>query len=85
MKMCSADLIRTVTLRRAPMIITQKGEAKVVVQDVESYERDRRTLLMLKLLAQGIADADAGRVVLQDDVFERAEKTLTSRMSHAGR
>lgn len=32
-------------------IITQNREAKVVLQDIESYEQDQETIALLKMLA----------------------------------
>jgi prevent-host-death family protein len=76
MKSHAAELIRSVTRRKSPVVITQSGEAKVVVQDIESYERDRRTLLMLKLLSQGVVEAERGEDTDQDIFFSRLEKFM---------
>ena len=77
MKTRSAELIERVTTQRCPIVITQSGEAKVVVQDVKSFERDRETLLFLKLMAEGITDAEQGRLVEQDALWRRLEKKLS--------
>ena len=45
-----------------PLIITQNGEAKAVLQDLASYEETQETLALLKLLALGQQDVEAGRV-----------------------
>lgn len=55
-----ADLISRATERHSPMVIAQNGRPTAVLQDVASYERQRRALHLLRLLAQG--DGDAGRV-----------------------
>ncbi len=70
LKTKSAELVKRITDKQSPVIITQNGEAKVVMQDVLSYERDRSTLLMLKLLAQGLSDVEHKRVIDQDNVFK---------------
>jgi len=36
------------------MVITQNGEAKVVIQDIESYEQNQQTMALLKILALGM-------------------------------
>lgn len=77
MKTKPAELIETVTTTRNPMVITQNGEAKVVVQDIQSYERDRASLLLLKILSQGVAEADQGHVTEQDALFDRLEKQFS--------
>ena len=77
MKTHSAELIRSVSSRRCPTVITQNGEAKVVVIDVKSFERDRKVLLLLKLLSQGVTEAKQGKVVDQEALFDRLEKRFS--------
>jgi prevent-host-death family protein len=48
--------------QREPLIITQNGEAKAVLQDVASFEETQETLALLKILALGNQDVEAGRV-----------------------
>ena len=79
MKTQSAELIRVVTKMKRPVFITQNGEAKVVVQDIKSFEHDREALLLLKILSQGVADAEEDRLVDQDDLFDRLEKQLSKK------
>jgi prevent-host-death family protein len=51
--MTHADqIIAEIHQTRQPVIITQKGEPCAVVQDFESYERQRDALIMLQLLAR---------------------------------
>ena len=49
----SAQLINKARSARQPIFITQNGKATAVLQDVESYEKQRQTLMLLKLMAQG--------------------------------
>ncbi len=72
----TADLIREVSGHGRTVLITQNGEAKAVVMDVEIYDRWKAALAMLKLLAQSEAEFEAGRVVSQKDVFARAEAAI---------
>ena len=58
------------------MIITQNGEAKIVVQDIESYEQNLETMALLKLLAQGQHSVDAG----QTRSLRQAVKDLRKRL-----
>jgi prevent-host-death family protein len=62
LKRGAADLINRAAERHSPIIITQNGRPTAVLQDVASYERQRRALHLLKLLAQGDRDLDTGRV-----------------------
>jgi prevent-host-death family protein len=58
----AAELISRAAERHSPIVITQNGRPTAVLQDVASYERQRRALALLKLVAQGDRDYDAGRV-----------------------
>lgn len=72
----TADLVREVTEKGRPITITQNGEAKVVVMDVESYDRWRSSMVLLKMLALGEADVERGRTVKQTEAFHRARKEI---------
>lgn len=62
LKANAAEVLLELAETREPMIITQHGEAKAVIQDVASYEQTQETLALLKLLALGNQDVAAGRV-----------------------
>lgn len=49
-----------------------------IIQDVESYERDRKALLMLRLLAQGMHEIEQGKAIEQDELFAKVEKKFFS-------
>jgi prevent-host-death family protein len=55
--------------RREPLIITQNGEAKAVLQDVVSYEETQEALALLKILSLGMRDVEAGRSAPLDEVM----------------
>lgn len=59
----AAEILSELEESREPVAITQNGEVKAVVQDVTSFERVQETLALLKLLALGTADIEAGRTV----------------------
>lgn len=61
-----------------PLVLTQNGRAKAVVQDYEDFQRHQQSLLMLKLMVQGEADAQHDRVKPQSDVFS----TLSARLGN---
>jgi len=76
LKTKTADLVREVSEERRPITITQNGEAKVVVMDVETYDRWRDAMALLKALAQGEADVARGRTVKQAEAFRRAQRVI---------
>ena len=59
----AAEVLREVAELREPLVITQNGEAVAVLQDVESYEADQKTLDLLKILALGNQQVEQGKVV----------------------
>lgn len=62
LKANAAEVLAQLTEGRAPLVITQNGEAKAVIQDVASYEETQETLALLKILALGNAEIEAGKV-----------------------
>lgn len=51
LKANAAELIDEINKEQKTLVITQNGEAKVIVQDIKIYEQTQETLAMLKLLA----------------------------------
>ena len=69
LKSHAAEIVRDITESREPMLITQNGEAKLVVMDVRSYEEQEETLSLLKLLALGNREIEQGHFRTADEVF----------------
>jgi prevent-host-death family protein len=61
LKAHAAEVLLELAERREPLVITQNGEAKAVLQDVASYEETQETLALLKLLALGSREVEEGR------------------------
>ena len=61
LKANAAEVLKDLADGGEPMVITQNGEAKAVLQDIVSFEQMQETLALLKLLALGQADVAAGR------------------------
>ena len=71
LKTHASKILRQLVEQREPLIITQNGEAKAVLQDVESYEQAQETLALLKILALGNQQIDAGKVQPAEDVIKQ--------------
>ena len=71
LKANAAEILATLGEQREPLVITQNGEAKAVLQDVASYEETQETLALLKILDLGQQDVQAGRVKPVADVVAR--------------
>jgi len=79
----AAHLLQQVNETRRPVIITQNGLARAVLQDPVSYENMRNSISLLKLMVQGEEDIRAGRVAEQVEVFSGIEARLTARKKEA--
>ena len=69
LKANAAEMLQTLAAEREPVLITQNGEAKAVLQDVVSYEAMQETLALLKLLAMGDREIEAGQTEVADTVI----------------
>jgi prevent-host-death family protein len=76
MKTRSSELLKTVGEHKRPIVITQNGEAKAVLIDIDSYERQKEALLLLRVIAQGEKDIKGGKVVEQETFFKKMDKKL---------
>ena len=71
LKAHASEVIRELGDKPEPMIITQNGEAKVVLQGVEYFEQTQDTLALLKLLALGQRQIEDGQVQQASEVIRR--------------
>jgi prevent-host-death family protein len=78
LKANAAEVLTKLAEQREPLVITQNGEAKAVLQDVASYEQTQDTLAMLKILALGNQDVAAGKLKPAVDVVARLRAKRTA-------
>ncbi len=71
LKANAAEVLQRLAEEREPLVITQNGEARAVLQDVASFEETQETLALLKILALGSQDVEAGRVKPVGEVVAR--------------
>jgi len=69
LKSHTAEIVKTLTESREPLVITQNGEAKLVVMDIKSFEEQEDTMALLKLLAMGNREIEEGKFRDAEDVF----------------
>jgi prevent-host-death family protein len=74
LKSHTAQIVKELTDSRQPMVITQNGEATLVVRDVKSFEEHEQTLALLKLLALGNKEIEQGKFRDADAVFADLDK-----------
>ena len=80
LKSRAADLLKQINETHRPVIITQKGEPRAVLQDPKSYENMRNAIGILKLISQGEEDIRGGKVKSQEEVFENIENILKEKL-----
>lgn len=61
LKANAAEVLLQLAEQREPMLITQNGEAKAVLQDVASYEAMQETVALLKVLSLGSHEIEQAR------------------------
>jgi prevent-host-death family protein len=76
LKTRSAELIRQARETGQPIIITQNGKPTAVLQDVESFQSQRAALTLLKIMAKGDQELNAGKGIAHDEVLARIERKL---------
>ena len=71
LKANAAEVLLQLAKQREPLVITQNGEAKAVIQDVASYEETQEMLALLKILALGNQEIEAGKFKSVAEVVAR--------------
>jgi prevent-host-death family protein len=79
LKANAAEVLDTLAENRQPLIITQNGEAKAVIQDLVSYENTQETMALLKILALGHQEIERGKTSTQAAVAKRINTRLKSK------
>ncbi|QRV24710.1 type II toxin-antitoxin system Phd/YefM family antitoxin [Marinomonas foliarum] len=79
LKSHAAEVVRNLSTNMQPMVITQNGEAKAVIQDIKSYEQTQETMALLKMLALGQRQIEEGKVQPAGDVVAKLRNRSKSR------
>ncbi len=74
LKSHAAEIVKNLSESREPLLITQNGEAKLVVLDVKTYEEQEATLALLRILALGNHEIEQGRFRDIEAVFVELDK-----------
>jgi prevent-host-death family protein len=76
----ASDVVRGVSSSREPVFITQRGRAAAVIVSMKVYEESQHELDILRLLARGEKEIEAGigyelqEVLKETDRFLETEK-----------
>lgn len=72
----TAEMIRQVGDNKNPIVITQNGEAKAVIIDIDSYQNLINAVNLMKIISIGDRDIKNRKIVSHEDVKKQVEKTL---------
>ena len=76
LKSRAADVLKQINDTHRPVIITQNGEPKAVLQDPESFGNMRKAIGILKLISQGEDDLKNGDISSQKEIFANIERKI---------
>ena len=80
LKSRASDLLKQINETHRPVIITQNGEPRAILQDPKSYEDMRNAIGLLKLLAQGEQEIRDGKAKSQQEVFKEIDTLLKEKL-----
>ncbi|MDR1047723.1 MAG: type II toxin-antitoxin system Phd/YefM family antitoxin [Treponema sp.] len=72
----TTEVVKNVGETRSPIVITQNGEAKAVLIDIESYQKTLNAINLAKLLSFSEMDLKNGSTVTHEEAKKRFEKTI---------
>ncbi len=72
----ASDVVKGVSSSREPVFITQRGRAAAVLISMEVYEWSQREIEVLRLLARGEKEIEAGVGHELGDVLKEADRFL---------
>ena len=75
----ASEVIKDVVDNKTTMVITQNGEAKVILQDVRSYEEMQESLAMLKILALSTKSINEGNYKSAENAFADLDQKISNR------
>jgi len=78
LKSKTADVLKYINETHRPIIITQNGEAKAVIQDPKSYQDMKNALAIMKLLSFAEEDIRNDHLHTEEDVFDAVENLLNN-------
>ncbi|MCD6219706.1 type II toxin-antitoxin system Phd/YefM family antitoxin [Candidatus Calescamantes bacterium] len=76
LKSRSAELLAQINETHRPVIITQNGKPRAIIQDTASYEKMVQSLNLMKILAHSEKDMQGGNTIKQETLFKQIEETL---------
>jgi prevent-host-death family protein len=76
----AAEMMKYVNERKNPIIITQNGEAKAVLIDIETYQDTQDAFALMNIIKIAEKDIENGRVRKAEDVFNDLRKKINEKL-----
>jgi prevent-host-death family protein len=76
LKAHASEIINDISTNHNTFIITQNGEAKAIVQDLQTYEQTRESLALLKILAQSKKSLNEKKYKTHTKTFRDLKKQI---------
>ncbi|MFZ0932540.1 MAG: type II toxin-antitoxin system Phd/YefM family antitoxin [Syntrophobacteraceae bacterium] len=77
----AAKVLKLLRNSKEPLVITQRGRAAAVMLSVEAYERSERDTELLRLLAKGEKEIEAGEGYELDSILAEADALIAENPS----
>ena len=74
----ASEIISEISETGNPVVVTVTGAARVIIQNIKQYEKDRESMTMLKILAMGRKDMLEGRHKPIQQAFAELKKKIRS-------
>ncbi|MBL8026696.1 MAG: type II toxin-antitoxin system Phd/YefM family antitoxin [Fibrobacteres bacterium] len=71
LKSHAADILKTIADTQTTYVITQNGSAKAVIQDINTYEQQKESIALLRILAGSTKSLKAGKHKPYKEVFKK--------------
>jgi len=75
----TTEIVKYVETSKSPIVITQNGEAKAVIIDINSYQKTINAVNLAKLLSFGEKDIKNGKTVTHNNAKKIFEKTISGK------
>ena len=72
----TAEMIRQVGDNKNPIIVTQNGEAKAVILDIDSYQNLVNAINLMKIISIGDRDFRNGKIVMHEELKSKIQNIL---------
>jgi prevent-host-death family protein len=72
----AAEMMKYVNERKNPIVITQNGEAKAVLIDIETYQNTQDAFALMNIIKIAEKNIEKGKVRKAEDVFYDLRKKI---------